>query len=309
MLFMWIAYDYKNLKHNTQTALTIGAFDGVHLGHQALIQTMVDSARMRGFTPVVLTFNPLPRQVLQPGEFTLLSTLKERLALIAGLGVDGAVVLSFTQDLITRTAHDFVKQLVHHMRPGGFWIGPDFRFGRDRAGDFKLLEKVGLQYGFEVNLCREMYCWHDKPVHSSRIRKALLEGNLDEANGCLGRPYTLIGTVGHGDKRGRLLGFPTANLTIPGERMLPANGVYIARTWLKSQQFQALVNVGTRPTFNAHPPSVEAYLLDFSRDIYGAEMRLEFLKRLRAELKFPNAEALIAQMRVDEQKARVYFET
>ena len=278
-------------------ALTIGAFDGVHLGHQALIRTMVKAASIQDLTPAVLTFHPLPRQVLQGGKLNLLSTLEERLALIAALEVDGAIILPFDRGLMTSTAEDFIAQLVDSVKPGGIWVGPDFRFGKDREGDLQLLEIAGIQYGFDVHRFHETVCWQDKPVHSSRIRRALLVGNLDEVNGCLGRPYALAGTVGHGEKRGRVLGFPTANLNPPEERMLPANGVYIARAWLESQMYMALVNVGTRPTFNHHPPTVEAHLLDFSADIYGAVLRLEFLQLLRAELKFPNADALIAQMR------------
>ena len=308
MWLMLIEYGLAHHKSLMPTALTIGAFDGVHLGHQALIQTMVKAARSHDLSPIVLTFHPLPRQVLHGGTLNLLSTLEERLDLIAALTVEGAIVLPFDHHLMTSTAGDFIVQIVNHLQPGGLWVGPDFRFGKDREGDQLYLEKMGRQYGFDVHSFNETVCWDEKPVHSSRIRSALLTGNLDEVNGCLGRPYSLIGTIGHGEKRGRELGFPTANLIPPEERMLPANGVYIALAWLAKQMYYALVNVGTRPTFNHHLPTVEAYLLDFSGDLYGSVLRLEFLHLLRAELKFPNADALIAQMHIDEENARAYFQ-
>jgi len=306
---MWIEYGISHLKYLTPKALTIGAFDGVHLGHQALIRTMVKAAGLQDMESVVLTFHPLPRQVLHRGEHKLLSTLEERLTLIGKLHVDGTIVLPFHHELMTSTARDFIAQLVKHVKPGGLWVGPDFRFGKDREGDLQFLNTAGKHYGFDIHIFRETVCWNDEPVHSSRIRRTLLTGNLDEVNGCLGRPYFLQGTVGHGEKRGRTLGFPTANLILPEERMLPANGVYIAQAWLGSSGYKSLVNVGTRPTFNHHPTTVEAYLLDFSGDIYDAELRVEFLHLLRSEMKFSTADALVAQMRDDESKARLWFQT
>jgi riboflavin kinase/FMN adenylyltransferase len=308
MFFMWIEYGLSHLQYRKPKALAIGAFDGVHLGHQALIRTMVKAGESQGIETVVMTFNPLPRQVFHTGEPNLLTTLEERLVLISTLKVDGVIVLPFNRALMTSPAGDFIAQLVSHVNPSGLWVGSDFRFGKDREGDLETLVSAAKQYGFTVHIFHDIVCWNDVPVHSSRIRRALLVGRLDEVNGCLGHPYTLTGRVVHGDKRGRMLGFPTANLVLPEERMLPANGVYIAQALLESRIYMALVNVGTRPTFNHHQTTVEAYLLDFSSDIYGAELRLEFLHLLRPELKFPNAEALVVQMREDEDKARFWFQ-
>ena len=306
---MWVEYGLRHLKRLTPQVLTIGAFDGVHLGHQALIRSMVENAGSQSMESVVLTFHPLPRQILQNDDYNLLSTVEERLALVGALHVNGVVVRPFNHALMTSTAHDFIAQLVQHVRPGGLWVGPDFRFGKNREGDLQFLNTAGKQYGFDVHVFREAVCWNNEPIHSSRIRRALLNGNMDEVNGCLGRLYSLSGTVGHGEKRGRALGFPTANLVHPEERLLPVNGVYIAQAWLGSYVYMALVNVGTRPTFNHHPITIEAYLLNFSGDIYGAELRLEFLHRLRPEMKFATADALVAQMREDETKTRLWFQT
>ena len=146
--------------------------------------------------------------------------------------VKGAVVVPFNNDFMKLTAHEFIAQLVEHLHPGVIWVGPDFRFGRDREGDMLYLKSAGKQYGFDVHVFQEAVCWKGQPVRSSRIRRALLKGAMDEVNGCLGRPYVLSGVVGHGEKRGRTLGFPTANLVYPEERLLPANGVYIAQAWL-----------------------------------------------------------------------------
>lgn len=307
IVLMEVSYGFPNRKNAAPKALTIGAFDGVHLGHQALIHSLVNSATSQDLESTVLTFHPLPRQVLHGAEQHLLSTLDERLALIASLDVDHVIVLSFDEPLINVKAHDFLAILVDKVKPVLISVGPDFRFGKNREGDLPFLINASQHYGFKVDIFKEIVCWEDKPVHSSRIRRALSVGNLEEVNGCLGRPFTLTGQVVHGEKRGRQLGFPTANLIPPEERLLPGNGVYMTRAFLGNQGYMALVNVGTRPTFNHDSPTVEAYLLDFSSDIYGATMRLEFLHLLRQEIKFPDAQALVRQMESDEKEARLWF--
>ena len=309
MVAMEVDYGFSSSAISVSKVLTIGAFDGVHLGHQALIRSVVNSAASHNLESTVMTFHPLPRQVLHGAERHLLSTLEERLELIAALGVDRVIVLSFDEPLINATAHDFVATLVDKVNPSLIWAGPDFRFGKNREGNLSFLVAASQQYGFTVNIFEEVFSWENQPVHSSRIRRALSVGNLEEVNGCLGRNFTMTGLVGHGDKRGRLLGFPTANLIPPEERLLPGNGVYIARALIGHQHYMALVNVGTRPTFDHDSPTVEAYLLDFSSDIYGATLRLEFLHLLRPEIKFPDAHALVQQMQNDEREARLWFES
>jgi len=225
------------------------------------------------------------------------------------LGADGTLVLPFTPELAETSADDFVRLLVEQIHLAHLWIGPDFALGKHQEGDARFLQAASTRYGFQLHVLDQAVVWRGKPVRSSRIRQALVQGNLEEANGCLGRPYPLIGEVGHGDQRGRVLGFPTANLLLPGQKLLPANGVYVCSAILGRGTFAALVNVGTRPTFDHSHRTVEAYLLDFSADVYGEQLRLDFLHRLRPELRFPSAETLIAQMRQDELDGRAWLRT
>lgn len=305
--YMWINDNIDNLELDRASGVTIGAFDGVHRGHQALINAMVSDARREALQPVVLTFDPLPWQIVGEKRIGLLSTLEERLAHIEKLAVAGVVVLPFDDKLLNTTAEDFVTMMVNRLNLRALWIGPDFKLGKHRQGDAAFLRRAGALVGFKIHVLQTTMTWRDRPVRSSRIRRALAEGRIWEANGCLGYAYYLAGTVVHGEKRGRTLGFPTANLAVDRQRLLPANGVYICRAHLSTGSYDAITNVGTRPTFNHHPPSVEAYLLDFSETIYDAPMRLEFLKYLRPERRFASAEALIHQMRRDEVEARAWL--
>ena len=304
---MWIKRVDNKLTLTRDSGLTIGAFDGVHLGHQALIRRMVTGAHRGGMQAVVLTFDPLPRRVLGRGENGLLSTLDERMALLEPLGVDGVVVLPFDRETAATPAADFVALLVTRLALRGLWVGPDFALGHQQEGDVPFLRTMGTQYGFALHVFEENVVWEGLPVRSSRIRRAVRAGDMRQANGCLGRPYRLAGVVVHGEQRGRRLGFPTANLALPAERLLPANGVYVCRAHLPSGSFAAITNVGTRPTFDHHPADVETHLLDFSADIYGELLRVDFLHRLRAERRFPSAAALVAQIRRDEIAARAFL--
>lgn len=304
---MWVKRGFESLTLEGRNGLTIGAFDGVHLGHQALIRAMVTGARAASLEAVVLTFDPLPRQVLGRGEYALLSTLDERIALIEPLGVDGVVVLPFDREFAATPAADFVAWLVDALALRGLWVGPDFTLGRHHEGDIPFLTTMGAQHGFVVHTFDEIVQWEGRPVRSSRIRKAAKAGDMRQVNGCLGRPYRLSGIVGHGDARGRTLQFPTANVEVSETRLRPANGVYVCRAHIARGSFGALTNIGTRPTFNHRSPTIEAYVLDFEGDIYGEWLRLDFLHRLRAELYFPSAEALVEQMRRDEANARAFL--
>jgi len=288
--------------------LTIGAFDGVHRGHKALIRWMVAGAREAGMEAVALTFDPLPRLVLGHSTNGALSTLEERLDYMAPLELDGVIVLPFDRQTAAISAEDFVTWLVEKLSLAGLWVGPDFALGHHHEGNVPFLEAMGARLGFTVSQFGETVCRDGLPVRSSRIRHALTAGDLAQANDCLGHPYRLSGVVEHGHQRGRVLGFPTANLRLPAERLLPANGVYICRTHLHGERFDAIVNVGTRPTFNYYPPTVEAHLLDFSGDIYGERVHLDFLHRLRAEQRFASVEALAEQIRADRVAALAWLQ-
>jgi riboflavin kinase/FMN adenylyltransferase len=306
---MWIRRDIEQLTLVGPTGLTIGAFDGVHRGHQGLIRWMVAEARQAGMRAVVLTFDPLPRLVLGHSKNGALSTLEERLDYMAPLGLDGVIVLPFNRQTAAISAADFVTWMVEKLSLAGLWVGPDFALGRNHEGNIHFLEAMGARLGFTVSQFGESVCQDGLPVRSSRIRHALKTGDLAQANDCLGHPYRLTGVVEHGHQRGRVLGFPTANLRLPEHRLLPANGVYICRAYLHSERFAAIVNVGTRPTFNQYPPTVEAHLLDFTRDIYGERMQLDFLHRLRDELRFSSVEALAEQIRADRANALAWLQS
>lgn len=304
---MWTKTDTRQLQIDGRTGLTIGAFDGVHRGHKTLIRTLVTQTRERGFHPLILTFDPPPRQVFQPETNGLLSTLDERLALFEPLGVEGVIILPFNETLINTPAEVFVRQLIDDLHLAGLWIGADFSLGKGGVGNAARLQALGTQYRFDVQVLNEAVRWDDQPVSSSRIRDALKRGDIDEANGCLGHPYHITGIVQHGDHRGRKLGFPTANLYVSPGRLLPPEGVYVCEAHLAQGRYLAATNVGVRPTFETSAPTVEAYLLDFDADIYHARMRLDFLSYLRPEVRFSTAEALIDQMHQDKAETRAWW--
>jgi len=304
---MWIKDDTRHLQTRGRTGVTIGAFDGVHRGHKALIRTLVNQARDRGFQPLILTFDPPPRQVFQPEAYGLLSTLDERLALFEPLGVDGVVILPFNETLIHTPAEIFIRRLVDDLQLSGLWIGTDFSLGRGGEGDARRLQELGERYHFDVHVLKEAVTWEGEPVSSSRIREAVRQGNLKEANGCLGHPYHITNLVQHGDHRGRKLGFPTANLYVSSDRLLPPNGVYVCEAHVGQGHYSAVTNVGVRPTFQKSVPTVEAHLLDFDADIYHAEIKLDFLSYLRPEIRFSDADALIEQMHQDKENARAWW--
>lgn len=305
---MWVERGLDHFITPGPTALTIGAFDGVHRGHQQLIETLVSAAHMAGQQAVAMTFDPLPWQLFgrDNGNSGLLTTWEERLTLLAALGLDGVVILPFSREVAATPALEFVAALSRQLGLAALWAGPDFALGRGREGDIAFLQAAGTRLGFTVHVLPPLI-WHGEPVRSSRIREALRRGDLDEANDCLGRPYRLSGTVAHGDGRGRRLGFPTANLSLPADRLLPAYGIYVCRAVTLQGTFGAVTNVGIRPTFDRQTPWVEAYLLDFAGDLYGQPLALDFLARLRSEMRFPSAEALVAQMREDAAQARTWL--
>lgn len=304
---MWIVRDLTQLLPTRPTHLVIGAFDGLHRGHQALMRAMVAAARQTEAQAVVLTFDPLPRQFFNHSPAsTQLSTLEDRLEWLAALELDGVIIQPFTSAVAALSARAFLTWLCQHVRLTALWAGPDFALGHGREGNVALLGQLGAEFGFRVQLFPP-FVWRGTPVHSSIIRQLLLEGRIEAANELLGRPYRLSGPVCPGEQRGRTLGFPTANLALPPERLLPQNGIYVCRAHLAQGTFDAVTNIGTRPTFNHSDTTVEAYLLDFDAEIYGELLRLDFLTRLRPELRFESAAALVAQMKVDVLQARAWL--
>jgi riboflavin kinase/FMN adenylyltransferase len=292
--------------------LTVGNFDGVHVGHRAILDTVVSRARALAGDAVVYTFDPHPRKVLRPERAPkLLTTLEQRLELLAEAGVDAVVVERFTREFARTSAEEFIRGVIHtRIRPVEVYVGYDFHFGRDREGSMRLLTELGPRLGFSVTIIPEVVAG-EGDVNSTRIRQVLAESGVEEARELLGRPYAIRGRVAQGDRRGRTLGFPTANLDAENE-VLPGAGVYAGTLRLldpgdppAGRSFAAVTNVGTRPTFrDGGEVLAEAHLLDFEGDLYGRRVELCFLACLRPERRFAGVEALRAQIRADVAEAR-----
>lgn len=284
--------------------LTIGAFDGIHLGHQHLIDTAVARAAALGVQSAVLTFHPNPDRVLAPERaHPWLTDADEQTRQIAARGVDLLIVVPFTRETAQETAEAFMVQVCATLDLRELWVGHDFALGRGRQGTLDELRRIGERLGYRAESVGPLLL-DGLPVSSTRIRAALDAGDLALTNALLGRAYALAGVVIHGDARGRTIGFPTANLAIDAGRALPGNGVYACRAEVGGRRYDAVTNIGVRPTFAGSERRVEAHLLDFDGDLYGALLRLEFSARLRGEQKFDGIEALIAQIRLDIARAR-----
>jgi riboflavin kinase/FMN adenylyltransferase len=295
---------------------TIGNFDGVHLGHQAILKTVVDRANDLDGQAVVYTFDPHPRKVLRPEKApALLNTLEQKLELLEQAGVDVVVVEPFTAEFARTGADEFVRILHERIRPLAVYVGYDFHFGRDREGSMRVLTEMGPRLGFSVTIIPEVTV-DDGDVNSTRIRQLLAEGEAERAAQMLGRPFTIRGRVVQGDERGRSLGFPTANIE-PENEVLPAAGVYAGHLRLLDDgeppagaRLLAVINVGRRPTFGAgRGLVVEAHAIDASGNFYGRRAELSFSVWLRAERRFASADALREQIERDVETGRCRLET
>lgn len=281
------------------SAVALGAFDGVHLGHRALLRTALTRARAAGLEAVACTFDPHPMEVLQPERAPRpITTLDERLALIGETGVDAVVVLAFTRELASIEPEAFVKDvLLGRLRAREIVVGYNHRFGRGARGDARLLQDLAARLGFQAHVVPPMTV-DGAAVSSTEIRAALQRGDVTTAARDLGRPYAIAGQVTAGAGRGRTLGVPTAN--IESDRpVLVARGVYRGRTHVDGRSHATVVNVGVRPTFGETTLAVEAHLLDFTGDLYGRRVRLDLLDRLRDEMRFPSVDELKAQIARD----------
>ncbi len=285
--------------------LTIGVFDGVHRGHQEVVRSLIAGARGAGAPAVVVTFWPHPAIVLGRGSVRCLTTDDERAELLGSLGVDVVVTQRFDPTVASTSARDFVARLEGRLHFTQLLIGYDFALGKDREGDGTRLAEIGQAIGFRVQVVPALGD-ESGVISSTEIRKLVATGDVGEAAKLLGHGYGLHGPVVHGDSRGRELGFPTANIDYPVQKILPANGVYACKAWVDGREYAAAVNVGIRPQFHmaADAPLVEAYLLDFDREVYGADMRLEFVARLRDERKYGSVPELVEQIERDVALAR-----
>jgi len=296
--------------------LTIGNFDGLHIGHRAIVDTVVERARSNAGESVVFTFEPHPRKILQPHAAPrMLTTLEQKLELLEEAGIDAVIVEEFTAEYARTPAETFIRDTIHRrIHPLEVYVGYDFHFGRDREGSMRLLTETGPRLGFAVTVIPEVVI-EEGDVNSTRIRKLLSERDPGKAAVMLGRPYAVRGHIVEGDRRGRTLGFPTANLD-PENEILPGSGVYAGRMRFLGDgdpaigtRVPAVVNVGTRPTFAGDGAvHVEAHLIDWSGDVYGRRVDLEFLSFLRAEQRFPDADALKTRIAQDVIDARTRLE-
>src|SRR5436309_11638495 len=284
----------------------IGVFDGVHLGHQAVISTSAEHARAENGTPVVVTFDPHPEKVLRPEKAPhLLTATAHKIALIRTLGVRHLLIIAFDKQFAATEPEDFVQQLVQHSKPlREICVGHEWAFGKNRRGNLQLLSKLGAEFDFKVVGIPPVSV-NSEIVSSTTIRRAVEAGDLKKAAAMLGRDYTILGTVVRGDDLGRKIGFPTANLSAHSEQF-PPNGVYFAEAKLDGVVYPGVVNLGYRPTMSSGRSDrvLEVYLLDFNHDVYGKDLKLRFLRYLRPERKFENVDALVHQIERDVQQAR-----
>ncbi len=301
---MQLEEELRGFRPEQDTLLTIGVFDGVHLGHRHLIGTLKQRAKNRGLLSGVITFKEHPELVLKlSNSLYYLSRLEERLDLLKGLGVGLVAPLSFTPEVAALSAREFVSLLMKHLRMRGLVVGPDFSLGKGKEGDLDALRRLGGELGFTVETVPPLFL-EGHAVRSTAIREALARGDVSLAAKLLGRPFHLVGPVVHGDARGRVLGFDTANISLNARRALPADGVYATIARVNDQTYKSVTNIGLRPTFQGKDRLVEVHLLDFKGDLYQKEVKVEFVDRLRGEKRFSSPDELKAQIAKDVVQAR-----
>ncbi|HWS88741.1 MAG TPA: bifunctional riboflavin kinase/FAD synthetase [Pyrinomonadaceae bacterium] len=306
---MRLFHGYENAEIGRPAVLTLGVFDGLHLGHQLIISRVVERARALGAVPTVVTFDPHPRAVLHPESAPpLLQTFDQKVEAFGVLGVEQTIVVRFTPDFARVSAGEFLRDVVHErLQAREVYLGRGFAFGRGREGNIDLLRRVSRELGFFADEVPEVRL-RGQRISSSRIRELLAAGRVNLARRMLGRPYGVEGRVVRGHERGRTIGFPTANLR-PANRVIPRGGVYVTATLIEGSWRRSVTNVGVRPTFEKEAePSVETFVMDWGGDLYGDVVRVRFLHRLRDERRFAGVAELKRQIERDAARARKYFE-
>jgi len=291
------------------TIVTLGTFDGVHKGHKSLLDKLISNGKALGCETVVLTFFPHPRMVLQPdADVKLLNTMDEKAALLEDFGIDNLIIHPFSHEFSRLTAQDFVKDiLVTRLNARKIIIGHDHRFGRNRTATTQDLVRMGEELGFEVEQVSALEVG-EVSVSSTKIRNALLEGDLDTSNSYLGYPYFITGTVITGKQLGRTIGYPTANINVlQTYKLIPAQGVYAVSSVINGATIYGMMNIGTRPTINGTGQTIEVNFFNFDANIYGAQLKVSLHHRLRSEQKFDGLDALKAQLAKDKEDSLNYF--
>lgn len=292
------------------TALTIGVFDGVHRGHTHLISQLVDEAASKGLMAGVVTFREHPAAVLSPSfQAQYLTSFEDRLDLLRQTKIDFAVPITFDRALASLTSKEFTSLLQERLRMVSLVVGPDFAMGHKREGTIERLSELGGEMGFTLKVVDGLRDADGDTVRSTTVRTALAEGDVERVSDLLGRRFTLEGTVVSGEGRGGGLGIPTANLSPPSEMATPGDGIYAAYAHLDDHKMKAAVSIGTNPTFGGHDRTIEPFILDFDGDLYGSTLRLEFVRRLRDQVKFDSVEALLEQIDRDVAQTRQILES
>lgn len=307
---MKIFHGIENANILRPTVLTLGVFDGLHLGHQKIMRTVVDRANVANAHATAITFDPHPRAVLHPDSAPpLLQTLDQRLANFEVLGIQQAIVIPFTREFAANPADDFLRDVVHErLQAKEVYLGKGFAFGRGRSGNIDLLRSMSKDLGFFADEVDEVRLRGNR-ISSSKIRQLLADGRVNLARRMLGRPYGVEGVIIRGNRRGHTIGFPTANLK-PQNRVVPKFGVYATATLVEGKWRRSITNIGVRPTFETEAePSIETFIFDFDGDLYGDVLRVRFLHRIRDERKFNGIGELTAQIEKDSKHALNYFET
>ncbi|KRT16337.1 bifunctional riboflavin kinase/FMN adenylyltransferase [Pedobacter ginsenosidimutans] len=320
--------DFKKLDN---AIVTIGTFDGVHFGHQKIIKQLVQKAKADNGESVILTFFPHPRMIIDPEnqDLKMINTINEKAEILKGLGVDHLIITPFTRDFSNQLPEDYIKNtLVNNIGTKHIIIGYDHRFGKDRSGNLSDLKAAGLHYGFSVEEIMEQDI-HDVAVSSTKIRQALLAGDVSLANDYLGYPFSIFGRVIKGDKIGRTIGFPTANIFVEETyKLIPGDGIYAVTvemepevrspesdvlnpkpSTLNLQPYKGMAYIGQRPTINGMTRNIEVNIFDFNQEIYGQDIKMNFLKFLRHDVKFTGLEALTVQLQKDKEATLAYFES
>ena len=287
-----------------QSVLTLGNFDGVHVGHQQIFKRVIGRSAELGAPSIVYTFEPHPLKVLQPGKFfPLITTIDEKRRIIEKVGIDILICEDFTREFALKSPPDFVKEILHErLKAHEIFIGPDYRFGMRREGNAGLLKTLGKKWGIETVILDDIKM-DGVEVRSTTIRTYIQSGKVREASRLLGRFYSLEGEVIRGKGRGKPLGIPTANLR-PNKELFPASGIFAVWVFFQGKRFPGVLNIGTNPTFRDQELSLEVYIMDFHDEIYGENLRIEFVEKLRDEKAFSDAGALVEQIQRDIGKAR-----
>ena len=287
-----------------ETLLTIGVFDGVHLGHKYLLSKLVEQARQQNLLSGVVTFRQHPQELLSPKhKLPFLTDLTERSDLLKKEGVDLVIPLSFTAELAQLSAREFVSLLQKFLKMRGLVVGPDFALGRNREGDVDAIRRLGQEMNFSVMVVAPLTLDGDE-ISSTAIRRAIIAGDMEKARSLAGRPFSLHGQVVTGTGRGVGLGFPTANLGLNQEQALPADGVYASWAYIDGKTYPSMTNIGNNPTFNGTERTAEVFLIDYQGDLYGRELKVDIIKRLRGEKKFKDARELKQQIAEDVEQGR-----